>query len=39
MTQASLGQSVVQKEIQSQNNGVASSVTRTQPLWLLAEVT
>ena len=39
MTQASLGQSVVQKEIQAQNNGVSSSVTKTQPLWLLAEVT
>jgi pyrroloquinoline quinone biosynthesis protein E len=38
MTQASLGNSVVQKEV-AQNNGVASSFTRTQPLWLLAEVT
>jgi pyrroloquinoline quinone biosynthesis protein E len=38
MTQASLGDSVVQKVV-AQNNGVASSFTRTQPLWLLAEVT
>ncbi|MFM8812870.1 MAG: pyrroloquinoline quinone biosynthesis protein PqqE [Methylophilaceae bacterium] len=35
---ASLGRSEVQKEI-AMNNGVAQSVTRTQPLWLLAEVT
>lgn len=35
---ASLGRSEVQKEI-ALNNGVAQSVTRTQPLWLLAEVT
>lgn len=42
MTQASLGESVVQKTIhatQAQNNGVAANVTQTQPLWLLAEVT
>ncbi|MFM1955181.1 MAG: hypothetical protein RIR20_1, partial [Pseudomonadota bacterium] len=31
MTQASLGQSVVQKEIQAQNNGVAANITHTQP--------
>jgi pyrroloquinoline quinone biosynthesis protein E len=40
MTQASLGESVVQKTVHAQqNNGVAASVTHTQPLWLLAEVT
>ena len=40
MTQASLGKSVVQKEIHAaQNNGVAANITHTQPLWLLAEVT
>ena len=49
MTQTSLGESVVQKEIhkdslrdiqvQAKNNGVAANITHTQPLWLLAEVT
>ena len=45
MTQTSLGESVVQKEIhkksqvQAKNNGVAADITHTQPLWLLAEVT
>ena len=40
MTQASLGESVVQKVVHAAtNNGVAASVTQTQPLWLLAEVT
>ena len=41
MTQNSLGDSVVQKAVQSQqvNNGVLASATQTQPLWLLAEVT
>ena len=49
MTQTSLGESVVQKEIhkdslrdiqvQTKNNGVAANITHTQPLWLLAEVT
>lgn len=39
MTQNSLGDSAVQKTVQAQNNGVAASVTRTQPLWLLAEIT
>ncbi len=42
MTQTSLGESVVQKEIhkesqvQAKNNGVAANITHTQPLWLLA---
>ena len=49
MTQTSLGESVVQKDIhkesqkdiqvQAKNNGVAANITHTQPLWLLAEVT
>ena len=40
MTQASLGESIVQKVVHAAtNNGVAASVTQTQPLWLLAEVT
>src|SRR5690606_31488984 len=39
MTQNSLGDSVVQKTVQAQNNGVAATVTHTQPLWLLAEIT
>ena len=45
MTQTSLGESVVQKEIhkenqaRAKNNGVDASITHTQPLWLLAEVT
>lgn len=41
MTQNSLGESAVQKAVQSQakNNGVAANITQTQPLWLLAEVT
>jgi len=40
MTQASLGESAVQKVVHAQqNNGVAASTTNTQPLWLLAEVT
>ena len=42
MTQpTSLGESVVQKEIQAQaqNNGVAANITHTQPLWLPAELT
>jgi len=40
MTQASLGESVVQKTVHAAtNNGVAASATQTQPLWLLAEVT
>ncbi len=40
MTQASLGESVVQKTVHAQqNNGVSTSFTKTQPLWLLAEVT
>jgi PqqA peptide cyclase len=41
MTQTSLGESVVQKEIhaQAKNNGVDANITHTQPLWLLAEVT
>lgn len=40
MTQASLGESAVQKVVHAQqNNGVAAAMTQTQPLWLLAEVT
>ncbi len=43
MTQNSLGDSAVQMAVhaqnQPQNNGVAASITHTQPLWLLAEVT
>lgn len=40
MTQNSLGESAVQQEVvKAQNNGVDASVTQTQPLWLLAEVT
>jgi PqqA peptide cyclase len=41
MSQNSLGESAVQKEVQAQakNNGVDASITQTQPLWLLAEVT
>ncbi len=41
MTQNSLGDSAVQKTVQAQspNNGVAQSITQTQPLWLLAEIT
>jgi len=39
MTQPSLGESVVQKTVAAQNNGVAANITQTQPLWLLAEVT
>lgn len=45
MTQTLLGESAVQKVVhaehksQALNNGVDASVTHTQPLWLLAEVT
>jgi len=45
MTQTSLGESVVQKVVQAEhqsqalNNGVNASITHTQPLWLLAEIT
>ncbi|MCX8519131.1 MAG: pyrroloquinoline quinone biosynthesis protein PqqE [Methylophilaceae bacterium] len=39
MAQALLDQSQVQQQIYAQNNGVATTATRQQPLWLLAEVT